>query len=185
MYLEVHMELEEKMQKTINVIKDDLNSIRAGRANPAMLDKITVDYYGTTTPLKQIASVSAPEPRMIIVQPYDKSAMQLIEKAIMTSDLGINPSNDGKIIRLNIPMLTEERRRDLSKLAKKTAEEGKITIRNERRDANDSLKKLHKDGELTEDDLKKAQDEVQKLTDKFIQQIDDLLAKKEVEIMEV
>lgn len=185
MYLEVHMELEDKMQKTINVIKEDLNSIRAGRANPAMLDKITVDYYGSTTPLKQIASVSAPEPRMIIVQPYDKSAMQAIEKAIMISDLGINPSNDGKVIRLNIPMLTEERRRDLIKLAKKTSEDGKIAIRNERRDANDAIKKLQKDGELTEDDLKKAQDEVQKMTDKFIQLIDDLLAKKEVEIMEV
>ncbi|KAB3536933.1 ribosome recycling factor [Alkaliphilus pronyensis] len=185
MYLETHTKTEEKMKKTIGVIKDELNSIRAGRANPAMLDKISLDYYGTMTPLKQIASVTAPEPRLIIVQPYDKSSMQSIEKAIMTSDLGINPSNDGKIIRLNIPQLTEERRRDLLKVVKKTAEDGKVAIRNERREANDSLKKQQKDGLLTEDDLKKAQDEVQKMTDNYVKMIDEMVAKKEVEIMEV
>ncbi|SCY12968.1 ribosome recycling factor [Alkaliphilus peptidifermentans] len=185
MYLETHKEIEGKMQKTINVIKDELNSIRAGRANPAMLDKISLDYYGSITPLKQIATVTAPEPRMIIIQPYDKSAMQSIEKAIMTSDLGLNPSNDGKVIRLNIPQLTEERRRDLLKIVKRTAEDGKVAIRNERREANEAFKKQQKDGELTEDDLKKAQEEVQKITDNYIKKIDELVAKKEVEILEV
>ncbi len=185
MILEVHKSIEEKMQKTINVTKEDLNGIRAGRANPAMLDKLTVDYYGTPTPVKQIASVSAPEPRVLMIQPYDRSAMASIEKAILISDLGINPSNDGKVIRLNIPQLTEERRRDLTKLVKKTAEEAKVAIRNERREGNDLLKKMQKDGELTEDDLKKAQDEIQKLTDKYIQKIDELVTTKEKELLEV
>ena len=185
MYSEVHMHLEDKMQKTINVIKDDFSSIRAGRANPAILDRLTIDYYGTNTPIKQVATISAPESRLIVIQPFDRNAMIAIEKAIQQSDLGLNPSNDGKVIRLNIPQLTEERRKDLIKIVKKTAEEGKIALRNERRDANEQLKKLHKDGELTEDDLKKAQDEVQKITDKFIQTIDDLTTKKEKEVMEV
>lgn len=185
MYLQAHKELEEKMNKTLKVLKDDLNSIRAGRANPAMLDRLTIDYYGTVTPIKQIASVTAPEPRMITIQPYDPSVMNLIEKAIQQSDLGINPSNDGKIIRLNIPQLTEERRRDLTKIVKKTAEDSKVALRNERRNANDALKKMQKDGELTEDDLKAAQDEVQKITDKFIKQIDEMIENKEKEILEV
>ncbi len=185
MYLEIHQVIEEKMQKTISVIKDDLGSIRAGRANPAMLDKLTVDYYGTVTPVKQLASVTAPEPRLLLIQPYDRSSMQSIEKAIQMSDLGLNPSNDGKVIRLNIPQLTEERRRDLTKLVKKTAEDGKVAIRNERREGNDLLKKMQKDGELTEDELKKAQDEIQKMTDKYIQQIDELVVKKEKELLEV
>lgn len=141
MLLDVHKTIEEKMQKTISVAKEDLNGIRAGRANPAMLDKLTVDYYGTPTPVKQIASVSAPEPRVLLIQPYDRSAMGSIEKAILTSDLGLNPSNDGKVIRLNIPQLTEERRKDLTKLVKKTAEDAKVAIRNERREGNDLLKK--------------------------------------------
>ena len=185
MYSEVHMHLEDKMQKTINVIKDDFSAIRAGRANPAILDKLTIEYYGTTTPIKQVATVSAPEARMIVIQPFDRNAMVAIEKAILQSDLGLNPSNDGKVIRLNIPQLTEERRRDLIKIVKKTAEEGKVALRNERRDANEQLKKQNKDGELTEDDLKRAQDEVQKITDKYIQMIDDLTSKKEKEVMEV
>lgn len=183
--LEVHKSTEEKMKKTINVTKEELNGIRAGRANPAMLDKITIDYYGTITPLKQIASVSAPEPRVLLIQPYDRSAMASIEKAILISDLGLNPSNDGKTIRLNIPQLTEERRKDLAKLVKKTAEEAKVAIRNERREGNDQLKKMQKDGKLTEDDLKKAQDEIQKLTDKYIEKIDELVVIKEKELMEV
>ena len=185
MTLQIHNELEEKMQKTVKVFKEDLHSIRAGRANPALLDRITVEYYGTPTPLKQIAGVSAPEPRLLIIQPYDKGAIQPIEKAITQSDLGINPSNDGKIIRLVIPQLTEERRKDLIKIVKKNGEEAKVALRNERRDSNDKLKKMQKSGELTEDDLKKAEDEVQKLTNKYIEIIDELMEKKEKEMMEV
>ncbi|MBM7613693.1 ribosome recycling factor [Alkaliphilus hydrothermalis] len=185
MYFDVHKETETKMQKTLSVLKEDLGSIRAGKAHPSMLDKLSVDYYGTVTPVKQLASITSPEPRLLLIQPFDRSAMQSIEKAILISDLGLNPSNDGKVIRLNIPQLTEERRKELAKLVKKTAEEAKVAIRNERRDGNDSLKKMQKDGELTEDELKKAQDEIQKLTDNYIKQIDDLVAKKEKELLEV
>lgn len=185
MQLEVHKSLEEKMQKSIKVLKEELHSIRAGRANPALLDRITVNYYGSQMPLKQIANISAPEPRLLVIQPYDANSIADIEKAITQSDLGINPSNDGKIIRLAIPMLTEERRKDLLKIVKKTGEETKIAIRNERREANDKLKKMHKNNELTEDDLKRAEDEVQKLTDKYIKIIDELISNKEKEIMEV
>lgn len=185
MNLQVHKELEEKMEKTVRVLKEELNSIRAGRANPALLDRIMVEYYGTPTPLKQIASVSAPEPRLLVIQPYDKTAIQPIEKAITLSDLGINPSNDGKIIRLAIPQLTEERRKELIKVVKKTGESAKVAIRNERREANDKLKKMGKNGELPEDDLKKSEDEVQKMTDKFTEVIDTLITKKEKEMMEV
>lgn len=185
MHMQVHKELEEKMQKTIRVFKEDLNTIRAGRANPALLDKITVEYYGTPTPLKQIANISAPEPRLLTIQPYDNTAIQAIEKAITQSDLGINPSNDGKIIRLAIPQLTEERRKELIKIVKKTGETAKVAIRNERRDANDKLKKMQKNGEITEDDLKKSENEVQKMTNKSIEIIDELISKKEKEMMEV
>ncbi len=185
MYLDIHKAIEEKMQKTISVFKEDLGGIRAGRANPSMLDKLTVDYYGTVTPVKQLASVSAPEPRLLLIQPYDRSAMTSIEKAIQMSDLGMNPSNDGKVIRLNVPQLTEERRKDLTKVVKKTAEDAKIAIRNERREGNESIKKAQKDGEITEDELKRAQDEIQKLTDKYVQQIDELVVKKEKELLEV
>lgn len=185
MNTQVHKELEEKMQKTINVFKEDLNTIRAGRANPALLDKITVEYYGTPTPLKQMAGVSAPEPRLLIIQPYDKTAVQSIEKAISQSDLGINPSNDGKVIRLAIPQLTEERRKELIKVVKKNGEGAKVAIRNERRDANDKLKKMQKDAEITEDELKKAEEKVQSMTNKSIEIIDELVKKKEKEMMEV
>ena len=185
MSLQIHNELEEKMQKTIRVFKEDLHSIRAGRANPALLDRIVVEYYGTPTPLKQIASVSAPEPRLLMIQPYDRTAIQPIEKAITQSDLGINPSNDGKIIRLSIPQLTEERRKDLIKIVKKNGEEAKVALRNERRDANDKLKKMQKNNELTEDELKKAEDEVQKYTNKYIEIVDELMTKKEQEMLEV
>ncbi len=185
MYIDVHKEMEKSMKKTIEVLKDDLNTVRAGRANPAMLDKIMVEYYGTMTPIRQVASVTAPEPRLVNVQPYDATALQAIEKAIISSDLGLNPSNDGKIIRINIPQLTEERRKDLVKLVKKIAEEGKVAIRNERRNANDDLKKLEKKKELTEDDLKEGLDKVQEITDKYIEEIDELVKKKEAEIMEV
>ena len=185
MQLEIHKEIEDKMKKTIAVVQDELNSIRAGRANPAMLDRITVEYYGAQTPLKQIATVAAPEPRMITIQPFDPTILSEIEKAIQKSDLGINPSNDGKIIRLVIPQLTEERRKDLTKLVKAKAEDGRVAIRNERRTGNDSLKKMEKAGELTEDDLKQAQDEIQKLTDKYIEKIDGMVEVKEKEILEV
>lgn len=185
MKLDIHKKLEEKMEKTIAVLKDELLTIRAGRANPNMLDRVMVDYYGTMTPLKQMAGVSSPEPRTILIQPWDKSAMGSIEKAILSSDLGFNPTNDGSSIRINIPQLTEERRKDLIKLVAKTGEQAKVAIRNERREANEAIKKMEKTSELTEDDSKKAQDEVQKLTDSHIKMIDDMLAKKEKDIMEV
>ncbi|SMP47476.1 ribosome recycling factor [Anoxynatronum buryatiense] len=185
MQLEIHKAVEEKMKKTIAVIQDEFNSVRAGRANPAMLDRITIEYYGAVTPLKQIATVAAPEPRLITIQPFDPSVLTDIEKAIQKSDLGINPSNDGKVIRLAIPQLTEERRKDLTKIVKGKAEDGRVAIRNERRNANDALKKMEKSGEITEDDLKQAQETVQKMTDKYIENIDELLALKEKEMMEV
>lgn len=185
MFLEVHKEIEEKMQKTVKVYRDELKSIRAGRANPALLDRIVVDYYGSPTPLKQIANVSAPEPRSLLIQPWDATAIAEIEKAILKSDLGLNPSNDGKIIRLSIPQLTEERRKDIIKILKKVTENSKVAIRNERRTANDDLKKMEKSGDLTEDDLKKAEEQVQKLTNKYIEEIDKIREKKEEEIMEV
>lgn len=183
--LEVHKNFEEKMEKSIRVLKEELQSIRAGRANPALLDRITVNYYGSPTPLKQIANISAPESRLLIIQPYDANSISDIERAIIQSDLGINPSNDGKLIRLAIPMLTEERRKQLQKIVKKTGEEIKVAIRNERRDANEKLKKMQKNKELTEDDLKRSEDEVQKMTDSHIKQVDELVSKKEEEILEV
>ncbi|MGX9756150.1 ribosome recycling factor [Clostridioides difficile] len=185
MKLEIHKQLEEKMNGTIEALKFEFGTIRAGRANAQMLDKIRVDYYGTPTPINQIGAVSVPEPRILMISPWDKSAMHEIEKAIANSDLGLNPSNDGEVIRLSVPALTEERRKELAKKASKASEEFKIRIRNERRDANEKIKKMEKGGEITEDELKKAQDEVQKMTDKFIKEIDTLLAKKEKDIMEV
>ena len=185
MKLDIHKKLEEKMEKTISVLKEELLTIRAGRANPNMLDRVMVDYYGTMTQLKQMAAVSSPEPRTILVQPWDKTAMGSIEKAILISDLGFNPTNDGNAIRINIPQLTEERRKDLIKLVLKTGEQAKVAIRNERREANDAIKKMEKSAEISEDDSKKAQDEVQKLTDAHIKSIDEVIAKKEKDIMEV
>jgi ribosome recycling factor len=185
MYLDIHKEAEEKMSKTISVYKEELQSIRAGRANPALLDKITVDYYGQITPLKQVGSISAPEPRLIAIQPWDASLIPLIEKEILKSDLGLNPSNDGKIIRLVIPMLTEERRKDLIKVVKKNGENAKVAIRNTRRDQNEKLKKMEKDKEISEDDRKSAEDEMQKITDKFILELDEVTKVKEEELMEI
>ena len=185
MKLDIHKKLEEKMEKTISVLKEELLTIRAGRPNPNMLDRVMVDYYGTMTQLKQMAAVSSPEPRTILVQPWDKTAMGSIEKAILISDLGFNPTNDGNSIRINIPQLTEERRKDLIKLVLKTGEQAKVALRNERREANDAIKKLEKTSELSEDDSKKAQDEVQKITDAHIKTIDEVIAKKEKDIMEV
>lgn len=182
----VHLkEAEEKMGKTISVYKEELQSIRAGRANPTLLDKITVDYYGQITPLKQVGSVSAPEPRLLTIQPWDSKLIPIIEKEILKSDLGLNPSNDGKVIRLIIPQLTEERRKDLIKVVKKNGENAKIAIRNTRRDTVDKVKKMEKAKEITEDDLKKAEDELQKLTDRYIDQVDGVTKKKEEELMEI
>ncbi|MBZ2173842.1 ribosome recycling factor [Schnuerera sp. xch1] len=185
MYLDVHKDLESRMKKTVEVYKDELKSIRAGRANPSLLDQITVDYYGTMTPLKQLSSVSAPEPRLLVIQPWDVNTIPNIEKAILKSDLGLNPSNDGKIIRLPIPLLTEERRKELVKLVRKDAENAKISIRHIRREANDEIKKMEKNKELTEDDRKAAEDETQKITDEYIKIIDELTNQKEEELLEI
>ena len=182
---EIQNKLQQQMEKTIEALKHEFATIRAGRANAQMLDKIRVDYYGTPTPINQVGSISVPEPRTLMINPWDKSAMKDIETAIRNSDLGLNPTNDGEVIRLNVPALTEGRRKELCKQAKKASEDFKVRIRNERRDANDKLKKLEKEGEITEDDLKKAQDNVQKMTDKYIKEIDTLLDIKEKDIMAV
>lgn len=185
MYKELILKSEDQMRKSISFLKEDLATIRAGKANPKLVDKIQVSYYGTMTPLNQIANISVPEPRAIIIQPWDASTIKEIEKAILASDLGINPSNDGKLIRLMIPQLTEERRKDLLKLVKKETESAKIALRNIRRDTNEEFKKLEKDSVLTKDDHKKAEEELQKLTDKYIKYIDDVYKDKEKEILEV
>lgn len=182
---EAHVLLDEKMEKTLNVLKDELNHIRAGRANPMILDRVKVNYYGADTPVKQLASISVPEPRIIQIQPYDTSILRDIEKAIQIADLGINPSNDGKLIRMVIPMLTEERRKDLQKNVKKLGEDSKIAIRNERRDAIEHLKKMEKAKEITEDELTSGEKEIQKMVDDCIIKIDQLVVKKSEEIMEV
>ena len=174
-----------KMTKTINNLDGELATIRAGRANPHVLDKIAVDYYGSPTPIQQVANVSVPEARMIQIQPWEKSMLKAIEKAILTSDIGINPTNDGTSIRLVFPELTEERRKELVKDVKKKGEAAKVAIRNIRRDANDSLKKANKNSEITEDELEDQQDKVQKATDKYIKTIDGMIDKKSKEILTV
>lgn len=180
-----YSKIQEKMDKTINVYKENLSEIRAGRANPAILNKIKIDYYGTPTPINQVAGVSVPEARLIVIQPWDASILKEIEKAILTSDIGINPNNDGKLIRLVFPELTEERRKDLVKEIKKMAEEAKVAIRSSRRDGLDEFKKKQKDLEITEDDLKVAENDIQKLTDKKIEEIENITSNKEKEIMTV
>jgi len=185
MYLKEHKELEQRMKKTVEYFKDDISTIRAGRANPKLVEKIMVDYYGTKTPLNQIANISAPEPRVLVVKPWDANVLENIEKAIQISDLGVNPGNDGKVIRLVIPQLTEERRKDLIKTVKKEVEKAKIALRNERRDTIDTFKKMEKKSEMTEDDLKDAESKVQELIDKYSKQIDDIYEKKEKDILEV
>jgi ribosome recycling factor len=185
MSADVQKNLEEKISKSIEVLKEKLNSVRAGRANPALLDQVQAECYGSTMPIKNIANISAPDPRTIAVIPFDPSTVKDIEKAIMAANLGFNPSNDGKTIRLVIPPLTEERRKEITKTVKKMGEEDKIAIRNLRRDANDELKKQEKAGELTEDDLKAELEDVQKKIDKAVKDIDDIVGKKEKEIMEV
>ncbi len=176
---------ENKMNKAIDALVNDLASVRAGRANPAILDKITVEYYGVQTPLAQVGTVSVPEARSLVIQPWDVSVLKEIEKAILASDIGITPNNDGKTIRLNFPPLTEERRKELSKGISKRGEDGKVAIRNIRRDALEQFKKQKKDGEITEDDLKGLEDKIQKLTDKFVKEVDTIIAAKTKEIMEV
>ena len=176
---------EEKMEKSLNALREEFGSIRAGRANPKVLDRIRVDYYGTPSPIQQVANVSVPEPRMIQIQPWEKSLIREIEKAINMSDLGINPTNDGRVIRLIFPELTEERRKELSKDVKKKGEAAKVAIRNIRRDANDTLKKMNKANEITEDDLKNGEDEIQKMTDKYIEKVDKEVELKSKEMMTV
>lgn len=176
---------DEKMRKAVQVTHEDFAGIRTGRASPALLQKITVDYYGTPTPLNQLASFNVPEPRLLVVQPYDKGSIGAIEKAIMSSDLGVTPSNDGNVIRLPFPALTEERRKELVKVAHNRAEEGRVAIRNIRRHAKDELEKLQKDGQISEDDYHRAEKELQKETDTHVKEIDDMLAVKEQELQEV
>ncbi len=177
--------LKERMEKTINNFSEKLSEVRAGRANPAILNKVKIDYYGTPTPINQVAGVSVPEARLIVIQPWDASVLKEIEKAILASDIGINPNNDGKVIRLAFPELNEERRKELVKDVKKMAEEAKVAIRAVRRDGIEEAKKEQKEGNITEDDLKQAENEIQKLTDKHVEEIDKILENKEKEIMSV
>ena len=182
---EMYLPYEEKMKKTISVLKEEMGSIRAGRANPMVLDKITVDYYGVQTPINQLSNISVPEARVIIIQPWEAKLLKDIEKSIQKSDLGINPNNDGRVIRLTFPVLTEERRKELIKSIRKIGEDSKVAVRAIRRDAVESFKKMKKDSELTEDDLKDAEKEIQSITERFISDIDKVLEEKDKEIMEI
>jgi len=180
-----YSEIQSKMERTIENLQERFSEVRAGRANPAILNKVMIDYYGTPTPINQVAGISVPEARMIVIQPWDVSILKQIEKAILASEIGINPNNDGKVIRLVFPELTEERRKDLVKEIKKYAEEAKVAVRNARRDGMDKAKAMQKDGEITEDELKGAETDIQKLTDKNIEEIDKILSVKETEIMSI
>lgn len=182
---QVITQTKDRMEKAVQAYSRELATIRAGRASAALLDKVTVDYYGAPTPVNQLASLNVPEARLLVVQPYDKTSLGDIEKAIIKADLGLNPSNDGTVIRISIPALTEERRKDLVKQVKKISEEAKVGIRNIRRDGNDDLKKLEKNGEITEDELRGYTDDIQKQTDAFIAKVDSVTKEKEKEIMEV
>lgn len=177
--------IEEKMMKTVSVFEENLAEIRAGRANPAILNKIQINYYGVPTPINQVAGISVPEARLIVIQPWDGSILKEIEKEILKSDIGINPNNDGKVIRLNFPELTEERRKEIVKEIKKIAEEARIAVRAIRRDGIDDFRKQQKDNQITEDDLKSAEDAIQKLTDQYVEKIDTLLDNKEKEVMSI
>ncbi len=185
MIKEVLKDCENRMKTAIKVLEEDFKSIRAGRATPALLDKITIDYYGTTVPIKQVGNVTAPEARLLVIQPWDKNVISKIEKAIMQSDLGLMPNNDGNVIRLNIPHLTEDRRKQLLRLVRQKAEDGKVAIRNVRRDANDEVKFLESEHEVSEDDAHRATEQIQELTNKYVKEVDEVLKEKEVEIMEV
>lgn len=175
----------ERMEKAIDALRREFATVRTGKAAPTLLDSVRVEAYGSLVPLNQVATVSAPEPRMLVVQPWDRGMLGPVEKAIMTSDLGLNPSNDGKIVRVPIPALTEERRREFVKVLHKMAEEGRVAVRQARKEANDDVKRRQKDGEISEDQARREQDEVQKITDRYTQQIDELLKHKEAEILEV
>ena len=177
--------LKERMEKSIGAYQEKLSEIRAGRANPAILNKIKVEYYGTPTPINQMAGISVPEARMIVIQPWDMSVLKDIEKAILASDIGINPNNDGKVIRLSFPELTEERRKEIVKDIRKMAEEAKVAVRSIRRDAIDEAKKAQKDSEISEDELKSAEDNIQQLTDKYVAKVDEILGAKEKEVMSI
>lgn len=185
MLSEIKKDASQRMEKAIQSLKRELASIRAGRATPSLLDKVVVECYGSEMPLNQVANISAPEPRLLVVQPWDKSTLSDVERAILKSDLGLTPNNDGNLIRISLPVLTEERRADLVKVVKKNGEEAKVAIRNIRRDANDEAKKLEKQGDISEDEARRAQEEIQKLTDRFIQETDKHIEAKEKEIMEV
>ena len=178
-------EFQRKMEKTLDVLASDFAAVRAGRANAQVLDRITVEYYGQPSPINQVGTVASPDPRTLVIQPWDGSLLKAIEKAIQTSDLGINPQNDGRVIRLVFPQLTEERRKDLTKQVRKYAEDAKVAVRNVRRDAVDYVKKAQKKGELTEDDQKKSEKDIQDLTDKFTKRIDEMCSVKEKELMEI
>ena len=180
-----YTEFESKMKKTASVLTEQYDSVRAGRANAAVLDQIEVDYYGTPTPIRQIASISSPDARTLLIQPWDGSTLKLIEKAILTSELGINPQNDGRVIRLVFPQLTEERRKELAKQVRKYGEEAKVAVRNIRRDAMDKFKSAQKKSEITEDELHEGEDKLQKLTDKYVKEVDAMVAKKSKELAEV
>lgn len=175
----------EKMEKCLDALNRDYKAVRAGRANPAILDRVTVDYYGTPTPINQMAAISVPEPRMLMIQPWDASTLKDIEKAINTAEIGINPSNDGKVIRLAFPALTEERRKELVKDISKRGEEAKVAVRNVRRDAMDDIKKLKKNNEITEDDQKDGEKKLQDITDNYIKQIEEMVKKKEDEVLSI
>lgn len=183
MAMEIQLEAEEKMEKSLQSTQTEFQTIRTGRANPALLQRVQVEYYGAPTPLQQLATVSVPEPRMLMIQPFDKNALNEIDRAIQKSDLGLTPTNDGKVLRINLPPLTEERRREYVKLVKKLAEDGKVAVRNVRRDAMDAIKKLEKDG-MPQDSIKDYQNEIQDLTDQYITKIDTATDEKEAEIME-
>lgn len=185
MIKKVRSETKQRMDKAIEAMQHEMSTIRTGRANPALLDSLRVDYYGSLMPLNQVANIAVPEPRLMTIQPWEKRMVPVIEKAILASNIGITPSNDGTVIRLPIPSLTEERRRDLVRVVHKMAEEVRVSVRNARRDANDQLRKLEKNGEIPKDDAHRSQEEIQKMTDEYIAQIDDLLTRKEEEIMEV
>ena len=180
-----YSKVEEKMKKTIEALQTNYSEIRAGRANPAILNKVKIDYYGVPTPVSQVAGISVPEARLIVIQPWDVSVLKEIEKAILTSDIGINPNNDGKVIRLSFPELNEERRKEIVKDVRKMAEEAKVAIRSIRREGIDTAKSSQKDGEMTEDELRNAEDDIQKLTDKYVAEIDKVASDKEKEVMSV
>ena len=184
-YKDEYKDFERKMKKSIEYMEEQFDSVRAGKANAAVLNQVTVDYYGTPTPIQQIASISTPDARTLAIQPWDKSALKAIEKAILASDIGINPTNDGSVIRLSFPQLTEERRKELIKLVRKYGEEGKVAVRNVRRDAMEQFKAMKKKSEITEDDMKNMEKDMQKLTDDFVKEVENITAKKEKELFAI